>query len=225
MFKKKKVKSAEQRRAENNEKIKNLGIACYEKLPVLEDASQVKIRPEEEICKKAIATLLAIQVAFDALNDDFENSKAMFNKFINEYGVSGCLNEKENNVLNGKYTKQDLYDLTWSYETYWSLVWALGIVDDISIPSSPCDCERAIRIVGDCKDFSEFKKQVKMRDIDEILDMLDLYYRYHWATTEHRIRPDTPIGDLNDEVVTERRKGLEWLISDVYDWNEISLDT
>ena len=39
------------------------------------------------------------------------------------------------------------------------------------------------------------------------------------------IKPDTNIGVLDPEVVLERRKGLEWLISDIDDWNEISLDT
>ena len=55
--------------------------------------------------------------------------------------------------------------------------------------------------------------------------MTDLYYRYHWACVEKSINPQTNIGDLNPEVVLERRKGLEWLISTKDDWNEISLDT
>ena len=40
-----------------------------------------------------------------------------------------------------------------------------------------------------------------------------------------RINPDTPIGNLNPEVVVERRRGLEWLISEESDWYNISLDT
>ena len=55
--------------------------------------------------------------------------------------------------------------------------------------------------------------------------MLDLYYRYHWACVEKRIKPDTIIGSLDGEVVWERRRGLEWLVSDMEDWNKISLDT
>ena len=34
-----------------------------------------------------------------------------------------------------------------------------------------------------------------------------------------------PIGDLNMEVVFERRRGLEWLISQENDWHEIALHT
>ena len=55
--------------------------------------------------------------------------------------------------------------------------------------------------------------------------MLDLFYCYHWACVEKQIRPETKIGKLNPEVVVERRKGLEWLISEEKDWDNISLDT
>lgn len=65
----------------------------------------------------------------------------------------------------------------------------------------------------------------KLRSVEEILDMLDLYYRYHWACVEKRVRPETNIGKLNPEVVMERRKGLEWLINEINEWDEISLDT
>ena len=55
--------------------------------------------------------------------------------------------------------------------------------------------------------------------------MLDLYYRYNWATVEKQINENANIGSLNPEVVPERRRALEWLISDTYDWFDISLDT
>ena len=62
-------------------------------------------------------------------------------------------------------------------------------------------------------------------NIEEVLDMLDLYYRFDWATTNKRIDSNTNIGNLNPEVVLERRRGLEWLISDENDWYDIQLNT
>lgn len=107
----------------------------------------------------------------------------------------------------------------------WAVVWSLGLVDDIKEANEICDCQKAIGLVSHCKSYEEFKKQCHTRSVDEILDMLDLYYRYHWACVEKRIHPETPIGDLNPEVVWERRRGLEWLVSEEADWYEISLDT
>ncbi|MDE5985015.1 MAG: DUF4272 domain-containing protein [Eubacterium sp.] len=226
-FKRKSIKTPEQRRAASNKKIKDRGIACNENLPVLEDSSQVKLKDMDEICKRAIACLLSTQIAMDADTDDYEQSKEMFYKLLKEFGVQKDLLSKEKKVFFGHYSKQDVIDVVWTYEAYWSLVWALGLIDDIGFeyPKDICDCQKAISLVGDCKSYDEFKSKCKLRNTEEILDMLDLYYRYHWATTEKRIRPDTPIGELNKDVVVERRRGLEWLISDVKDWNYISLDT
>lgn len=224
-LKKNRIKTAEQRRSISNRKIKERGIACYENLPVIEDSTQVNLKSMDEICKRAIACLLSTQVAMDADTDAYEQSKDMFYKLLKEFGVQNDLLSKEKKVFFGHYSKQDVIDVVWTYEAYWSLVWALGLVDDIEYPDTICDCQKAVTLVGDCKSYDEFKSKCSLRRAEEILDMLDLYYRYHWATTEKRIHPDTPIGELNKDVVVERRRGLEWLVSDIKDWNYISLDT
>ncbi len=40
-----------------------------------------------------------------------------------------------------------------------------------------------------------------------------------------RTKQGTPVGDISEEVVMERRRGLEWLIGGEDDWSDISLDT
>lgn len=222
----KKLKSGMERRAESNEKIKQLGIACFEELPFIEDSTQVSLKSIDDICKRAIACLLSTQLAYDITQDnDYEESKELFSSLLKKYRVENSLIEKEQKLFSNKYQKQDAIDVVWTYEAYWSLVWALGLVENITYPFDICDLEKAIRIVGDTDTYEEFKQQCHMRDIEEILDMLDLYYRYDWAVTEKRINPDTNIGLLNPDVVVERRRGLEWLICDTKDWNDISLDT
>lgn len=226
LFSKKKIHTPEERRRINNDKIKSLGIACFENLPMIESSTDVKIKDIDTICKRAIASLFSIQVACDiAGGNDYEESKEFFFDFLIKYGVLDCLLEKEKRLFTGEYSQQDVLDITWSYETYWSLVWALGLVDDMDIPNSICDCHKAVRLVGDSKNYRDFKKQCKLRDVEEILDMLDLYYRYHWAVVEKSLKPETSIANLDPGVVMERRRGLEWLFSAEDDWNNISLDT
>lgn len=71
--------TSEDRRVKSNEKIKKLGIACFEKLPVLEDSSQVKLKSLDDICKRAIACLLSIQLACDiSEGNDYNESKELF---------------------------------------------------------------------------------------------------------------------------------------------------
>lgn len=216
---------ANERREKSNAIIKSMGVACFEQLPLLEDSTQVTLKSTDHICKRAIASLFTTQVACDIAKDDYEESVKFFKPFLEKYGVNEELNALEQRIFNGTYSEQDAINADWEYETYWSLVWALGLIDDISDASAICDCEKAVHLVSNTKDFESFKNQCQLRDIEEILDMLDLYYRYHWATTEQRIRPQTPIGNLNPSVVVERRRGLEWLISPEKDWYDISLDT
>jgi len=218
----------EERRAKNNQYIKKMGIACLDNLPTIEASSDVKLKDLDTICKRAIACLLTIQLAFDVENqENYEESRTLFSNLLKEYKVEKDLLEKEKKIFDNDFNKQDVIDIVWTYEAYWAIVWALGLVDNkgMKIPNNICNCKKAITLVGDCQTYEEFKNKTKIRNIEEILDMLDLYYRYHWACEENRINPETNIGNLNPEVVWERRRGLEWLISNLTDWNDISLDT
>jgi hypothetical protein len=220
------IVKGDKRREKSNFKIKSLGIVCMEQLPILEEISDVTLKSLDEICKRAVACMLSIQLACDIVQDNsYEESREFFLKLLKKYGVEKDMLPSESTLFRGNYSKQDAINVAWTYETYWSLVWALGLIDDIEIPNTLCDCEKAIRLVCDCESYDVFKAQCKLRDIEDILDMLELYYRYHWACVEKSIRPETTIGDLNPEVVVERRRGLEWLISDENVWNDISLDT
>ena len=223
-----KKKSPLDRRTKNNKYIKKMNIACYENLPCIESSEEVKLKDIDTICKRAIACVLSIQVACDiGEKRNTEASQKTVSKLLKDYKVENELLDIEKKLFNNTYKDKDIINITWTYECYWSLIWALGLIDDkeFKIPSDICNCNKAIKIVSDCKTYEEFKNKIRPRNIEEILDMLDLYYRYHWACVEKRLKPDTNIGPLNPEVVMERRRGLEWLISDIKNWNEISLDT
>ncbi len=213
------------RRAISNAKIKKEKIACYEELPCIESSVDVKLKSLDEICKKALASFLIIQLACDINNGQYEESVEIISKLLEKFNVTDCLNKKEQKILDGTYEMQDAIDIDWEYETYWSLVWALWLVEDISDATDVCDCNYAIQLFNESNSYEEFKSKCKLRDINEILDMLDLYYRYDWACVEKRVEPETSIGNLNPSVVVERRRGLEWLISEAQDWYDISLDT
>lgn len=237
----------ESRREKSNQKIKSLSIACMEELPMLESSDDVNLKSLEQICRRAIASLISIQLAIDLSNEvdsvkitedgkyileDEQEEKIMqiieeIQAVLMRYDVEDDLLESERKMfdLDTLPTRRELINLVWNYEAYWALLWALNLVEDISYPTEICDCQKAIDEVAKVNSLDEFIEKCELRDIEDILDMLDLYYRYDWACVEKRINPDTPIADLNSEVVNERRKGLEWLISEEDDWNDISLDT
>ena len=221
-----KNKLPEKRREKNNKYIKKMGIVCCENLPEIQSSDDVKLKDIDTICKRAIACLLSIQFVFEIESENnYDEAKKHFSELLKKYDVENKLLRKEQRLFNNQYNKQDIADIVWNYEAYWSLVWVLGLINDIKVANNICDCKKAIALVEDCSSFEDFKGKCKIRNIEDILDMLDLYYRYHWACVEKRINPNTNIGNLNGEVVWERRKGLEWVISKEHDWDDISLDT
>ena len=220
------MKSAVERRNHSNEIITKLGIECFPELPTIEEASDVKLKSVDEICKRAIASLLSIQLACDIIEgNNYEESRDYFITFLRQFDVENNLLPKEKKLFDGTYTMADAVNVSWTYESYWALCWALGLINKMGFPKDVCNTKIAISFVSICNSYDDFKKKVKLRDIDEILDMLDLYYRYHWATVENSMTGTTEIKDLNLEVVAERRRGLEWLIKSNDDWFEIALNT
>lgn len=57
-------KSPETRKAASIAKLQARGVPCLDILPVIEAADEARIRSAEEIARRAIACLIAIQAAF-----------------------------------------------------------------------------------------------------------------------------------------------------------------
>ena len=220
------MKSGVKRREESNNKIMKLGIECFPELPIIEESKDVKLKSVDDICKRAIASLLSIQLACDIIEgNNYEESRDYFITFLRQFEVEDCLLPLEKKLFDGTYTMADAVNVSWTYECYWALCWALGLINKMGFPKDVCNTKIAISFVSICNSYNDFKKKVKLRDVEEILDMLDLYYRYHWATVENSMTGTTEIKDLNLEVVAERRRGLEWLIKKDKDWFDITLNT
>ena len=216
------------RRQKNNKFLTQNGISINENLSCYEN--DVQIKSIDEVCKRAIACLITIQVACDINNgqdikseeykDNFDFVKSLYEKF----DVEDCLNSKERRIVEGTYSNQDAIDMDWAYETYWAICWCLSLVDDIRNGGEMCDCNKAISFVMNSSSFEDFKNKCKLRNIDEILDMKDLYYRYNWAINNKYVDSNTKTGNLEPSNVIERRRGLEWVITDIDDWYDIQLN-
>ena len=219
-------KSKEKRKEISINRIRSLGIDYLDSLPLTFSADEVKIKSSEEIASRYIANILSIQFAFDTLdNASVDDSCLFFTNLLCKYGVNNKLNEREKKAFKRELDEKELVNLTWEYEALNVLAWVLGFKENMEFPSDLCEVEPLIKNIIECQNFEEFLNKCKLRDIEEILDELDLEYRYHWAIVNKTIDESTNIGQLDGEVVYERRKALEWLFSEENDWNKISLDT
>ena len=69
-----------------------------------------------------------------------------------------------------------------------------------------------------------FRSRTKMRDAHEIVEAADLGYCLHWAWRDATLRGAGQKIAVEEYVIAERRRALEWLIGE-YRWYEVSLDT
>ena len=228
-----KILTPQERRNNTIEQLKKSGITYNLRLPLLEPGEAICLKSTEEIEKRCLGSMLFIQLACSINNgENYADALSFVMQYLERWHISiDDLLLKERLLIRNKHTvkdctdeltKLDIIDIVWTYETYWSLIWALNLITDKELKnaSNTCNTERAMAIS------QLIPQQIsKLRNVERILDMLDLFYCCHWACVEKSLRPATATGKLNPEVVYKRRRGLEWLVSDEKDWNNISLDT
>jgi len=211
-----------ERRIKNNQYIEKNSIAINSNLACFLEDGAVKLKSLDEICKRILACLITVQISSDINNDKYKESLEYFLPLYKKFDLDGCLNSKEKKIIDGTYASQDVIDMDWAYEACWALCWCLGLVDDIKNAGLLCDCEKSISFIKDSNSLDDFMSKCNLRPLDEILDMHDLYFRYSWAINEQKVNAESKIGSLNSSVVIERRRGLEWVLSSVTDWYNLS---
>lgn len=221
-----KIITPQERRNKTIETLKKKGIIINENLPLLPSSEEVNFKSDTEIMNRIIAAFTAIQVACSIRNgEDYDSSVKYMIDFMNKCkGDSSYLLDKERRILENNYSEQDVIDIIWTYECVFTLMWAIGYkADKYELDVSKiCSGDAVIydmKLIADGTNFSPNLKKEKA------LNMLDLFYCYHWACVEKQIHPEAPIGNINYEVVVERRRALEWLINDENDWFNIELNT
>lgn len=214
-----------ERRNKTIERLKKEGVAINEQLPLLPSSEEVSFKSEDEIMNRIIAAYTAIQVACDIANGkDYKQSVDYMIDFMAKCkGDKSYLLEKENKILEGECSKQDIIDVVWTYEAVFTLMWAVGYKADkyeFDV-SEKCSGEAVSYDMVLIANGTNVKPNLKK---EKVLDALDLFRCYQWACAEKAKNPETPISNMNHEVVAERLRALEWLISGEKDWFNIKLD-
>lgn len=196
-------------------------------LPVVEDMAMTKSL--SDICRRAVVSLYISVWADYYLNDKAElnDEKGILMNRMKELDSSSALFPSEKALIEGSISDKDALQLTWGVECCYMLMWVLGFVETSEVIDACDECDPLIiiRILNSFDSLNDMIGKCKMREQSQILDMLDLYYNYHWVCVDKSVRPEAKCGELIGGVVMERRKALEWLFDKENDWSEISLDT
>ena len=212
-------KDAVARRARSNAVMETQGVPVNKWLPVIESEARVKQRPAEEILMRTIATL-AVALKGEGLE------QTEIDRIVRDYGLASALTPKEKAfIAEPAPNDKDKVSFSWRYEAENTLLWSLGLVDDLGPPREQCDPKTLVVLLRD-NSREQLLAKVKPRPMPAILDQADLIYRYRWALDDARINgKDAPAG-LNDDVAMERHQALNWLIRyEGQAWDDITLDT
>lgn len=212
------------------------GVPYIEHLPLRYETEEVTPRDKKEVIERAVCSFASIMCALSISKGEYSQEDRVYAEdFLSKkYNVLELLTPMEQQVIAGTISEAGAINAVWKYEAVWALLWALGIVEELSLPSEICDCDLVMGTMRRFKGLDDFMANTTLRPLEEILQALDLHYRYHWAAVNARVNGSDPAG-IDEEVVMERRAGLEWLcckgqendnLSDTYNaWDYPELDT
>lgn len=223
--------TADERKAHTTELLKARNIPHNEHLAGIETSDDVNLRNPNDVLKRALTSLIIIQLACDIANKkQTDDSLVIINNVLKTYGLENELTEKEQKVLNLEATEQEVIDMIWRYESTWPLFWALGFIPCLEFPKDICDSTALVKLffgTDKYKSLDDILNEIKPRNKELILDEADLIFRLNWACTDARVK-DAPIpAGMNNSVVVERHRGLNWLINayDAENWDTVSAHT
>lgn len=219
------VSEGAERRRRSEVILRSLGVPINDHLPLIEDEVDSTRRDVTEVVERAFALMV---VAVKGEGHSFESPEAVADyvaALIDEYRLEGCFTPEEQAFIDAhEPDRRDWVQFTWRYECCWVMHWALGFVEQLGSPTSPCDAALTVRQIHD-RGPEAYIAEARLRPQAEILDEADLIYRFHWATRDAGLRGRTVDG-INSGVVMERHHALNWLIGyGNQDWDDISTDT
>ena len=213
------------------------GVPYIEHLPLGYETNEVTPRDKKEVIERLACSFTSIMCALSIGKNEYteEDREYMTQDFLSaKYHALELLTPREQQVIAGTISEAGAINAVWKYESIWVLLWALGVVEELSFPNQICDCDLVMGTMERFKNLDDFMANTTLRPMEEILQALDLHYRYHWAAVNARVNGSDPAG-IDEGIVMERRAGLEWLcckgeendnLTDIYNaWDYPDLNT
>lgn len=203
-------------REENLKIARSLGYPINESLPVLDEVQQIRSLAEATERLLCLYAIVACSYGFP---------KEQATKWLTREGVVDYLAESEKEYLESNSSKSVNAEKQWLVESLWALAWCVGCHDNLDFSDSCSD--NFVQMLPDiAKDAAtiSFRTRLHLRTESEIAEKTDLAYCLHWAVRNADIKGRKPPGAVPGRVIVERRRTLEWIISQDR-WDKVTLDT
>lgn len=219
-----------QRRNRSMAMAREKGIHVTQWLPLLPPADAACRRTPQEIAQRALALLAVSLYAECLLGEKFspEEARGFLADAVGGYpGVEGFFSPAEQAYLQETAPEESQsIQFVWQYEACWVMEWALGLANSLDYPDHICDVPQTVHLLRGFGSVEELLAQAQPRTAQELLDAADLIYRLDWACVDARLYGlPTPAG-MDDGVVTERHRALNWLVdAECCGWDEVDIST
>lgn len=204
-------------KSKNDQLISEKGYRFNNFLPILETPT---LRNLAEI-KGRMSVLNAL------INIAFEAPTYLIKDWIESHNLSKYLSDFEKEILeteNEDLTQLQTNTLLWNLESLWALMWLTEMIDTLE-PEEFVDDSMA-ELLPNLQENESNEKLENVENIRQELDIytkLDYYYRLHWYCVDERINGRE--SKLNEGIIYERRKALEWAFNRESDWDNVEMST
>lgn len=202
-------------KARNEALLQRLGFVVNTALPEIEPLQELEPRTPRAVAERAIVLANIAATGYgrppaDSLRD------------LERIGLMSSLTRIERD----HFRKRDYSDAErgwaqWLIEAVNACSWCLEKTHDLAPLSLPSDELHEIFIL--CPDPQKFISTARLRDLAEIHEYADLYYRAHWAARDARLAGEPC--PLVESVPFMRRWALDWVVGLPYEWDDIPHDT
>jgi hypothetical protein len=195
------------------------GVPLNVNMPAIATEEHAKPRSQAATAYRAMALLIVA-----AKGAGLEHDKVQ--ELVSRYDLLQHFSPAERVFIATAEPSEDArIQFSWRYESAWTLLWALGYVDELGKPDSVCDVQQAVAFLQQ-RSAEQFVADARLRPLPEILDQTDRVYRYHWSVVEARLNNTEPAAGLDAGVTYERHYALNWLMGYMgQEWDDVNTDT
>lgn len=186
-------------------------------LPILENPN---LRSQDELIGR-------MSVMNALINISFEAPVEIIKQWIEDQQLSHHLSTWEKEILTKTQADLDQYEintLRWYLEALWALMWATKMIPHLDETQwNEESMASMLPNLEEGEDNHRLQEVTTMHTTEDIYTMLDFYYRLHWYCVDERLKGQEAV--INEGLVYERRRALEWLINKETDWDDIEMGT
>jgi hypothetical protein len=197
---------------------KSLGLSVEATPPTIEDYSEQCPRSSREIAVRALILQGIVAVAAEVDPDP------IVEWFRDQHLWSGVTPEEKAFLTNPSPTKEERSKFGWHQEAEWTLLWVIGRVESLGLPTRECDTRRLVdEIIPPLgSEIADFLATAKVREPGVLLAEDDRTYNMWCYAQKARRKGELPT-DLNWSVLYERRYAFEWL-DGMQEWDDVTCD-